>query len=94
MSVRCMRVIISESARLKSYELAGWFALAAPKGLPAEIAQKITAALQAGLADPTFQRRLSDGGSLPATGKEDLAQIMREDVAKYGELVKFANMRD
>lgn len=85
---------LGEHALLKGYELSGWFALAAPKGLPSEITQRLNAALKAGLADPVFRRRLEEGGSLPATGGEDLARVMREDMDKYRQLVKFANMRD
>lgn len=85
---------LGEHPQLKGYELSGWFALAGPKDLPAPIVQSLRAALQAGLADPAIRRRLEEGGSIPATGKEDLGQIMREDTAKYATLVKFANMRD
>ncbi|WP_028605227.1 Bug family tripartite tricarboxylate transporter substrate binding protein [Ottowia thiooxydans] len=85
---------LGENAQLKGYELTGWFALAAPKGLPPEVAQKLSAALKAGLAEPAFQRRLEEGGSIPATGQEDLTRLMRDDISKYTELVKFANMRD
>ena len=85
---------LGEHPQLKGYELSGWFALAAPKGLPADITQRLNTALKAGLADPVFRRRLEDGGSLPATGGEDLARLMREDMDKYRQLVKFANMRD
>ena len=85
---------LGEHAALKGYELTGWFALAAPAGLPPEIAQRLRAALQAGLAEPAYRKRLEDGGSIPATGKEDLARIMREDTAKYAGLVKFANIRE
>lgn len=85
---------LGEHPQLKGYELSGWFALAAPKGLPADITQRLNAALKAGLADPVFRRRLEDGGSLPATGAEDLGRVMREDMDKYRQLVKFANMRD
>ena len=85
---------LGEHAALKGYELTGWFALAAPAGLPPEIAQRLRAALQAGLAEPAYRKRLEDGGSIPASGKEDLARIMREDTAKYAGLVKFANIRE
>ncbi|MES2246350.1 MAG: tripartite tricarboxylate transporter substrate binding protein [Pseudomonadota bacterium] len=85
---------LGEHPQLKGYELSGWFALAGPKDLPAPVVQSLRAALQAGLADPAIRRRLEEGGSIPATGKEDLGQIMREDTAKYATLVKFANMRD
>jgi tripartite-type tricarboxylate transporter receptor subunit TctC len=85
---------LAEHPQLKGYELTGWFALAGPKDLPAGIAQRLRSAMQAGLAEPTFRRRLEDGGSIPGSGKEDLAQLMREDASKYAALVKFANMRD
>lgn len=85
---------LGENPHLKGYELSGWFALAGPKDLPAPILESLRAALQAGLADPAIRRRLEEGGSIPATGKEDLARIMREDTAKYASLVKFANMRE
>jgi tripartite-type tricarboxylate transporter receptor subunit TctC len=85
---------LAESPQLKGYELTGWFALAAPKGLPAEVAQRLAAALKAGLAEPGYRRRLEEGGAIPASGGEDLARMTREDLDKYGKLVKFANMRE
>lgn len=85
---------LGEHPLLKGYELNGWFALAGPKHFPAPLAQKLREALQAGLTDPGMRRRLEDGGSIPATGKEDLARLMQEDTAKYAELVKFANVRE
>lgn len=85
---------LGEHPLLKGYELSGWFALAAPKGLPPEITQRLNVALKTGLAEPTMRRRLEDGGAIPATGHEDLARLMRDDMDKYRQLVKFANMRD
>lgn len=85
---------LGEHPQLKGYELTGWFALAAPAGLPPEVAQRVSAALKAGLAEPAYRQRLEAGGSIPATGTEDLGQVMRTDMKKYAELVKFANMRD
>jgi tripartite-type tricarboxylate transporter receptor subunit TctC len=85
---------LGEHALLKGYELSGWFALAGPRDLPADIAQRLRSALQAGLQDPAVRRRLEDGGAFPAAGGEDLARRMRDDVAKYAALVKFANVRE
>ncbi|WP_342131342.1 Bug family tripartite tricarboxylate transporter substrate binding protein [Hydrogenophaga sp. OTU3427] len=85
---------LGEHPQLKGYELSGWFALAAPRGLPPEITQRLNAALKAGLAEPAYRRRLEEGGAIPATGGEDLARLMREDADKYRQLVKFANMRE
>lgn len=85
---------LGEHPLLKGYELTGWFALAGPKGLPPEIAQRLNVALKAGLVDTSYSHRLENGGAIPATGGEDLGQVMRTDLAKYKQLVKFANMRD
>lgn len=85
---------LGEHPLLKGYDLTGWFALAAPRNLPPDIAQRLRAALQAGLQDPAVRRRLEEGGAVPATGNEDLARLIREDTGKYAALVKFANMRD
>lgn len=85
---------LGEHPQLKGYDLVGWFALAAPRGLPPEIAQRLSAALKTGLAEPAYRQRLEAGGAIPPAGNEDLAQIMRADLQKYAGLVKFANMRE
>lgn len=83
-----------EHALFKGLELVGWYALAAPRGLADEQVRALRGALQAGLADPAFRQRLEAAGATPATGREDLAALMREDAAKYAALVKVANFRD
>ncbi|MEG0003987.1 Bug family tripartite tricarboxylate transporter substrate binding protein [Comamonas sp.] len=85
---------IAEHPALSGYELTGWLSLAAPKGLPADIADKLRANLRAALQDPAYRRRLEDGGLVPATGNEDIAAIIQNDGRKYAELVKFANIKD
>lgn len=85
---------LAEHPTFKGYELSGWFALAGPRGLPEPIAQRLRMALQAGLQESGFRQRLEQGGSFPSTGKEDVLKVMRSDIALYGELVKFANIRD
>lgn len=85
---------LGEAAQLKGYDLTGWFALAAPKGVPAEVQQRLVQALQASLQDPAVRKRLEEGGSVPAQGREDLARIIQDDMAQYAKLVKFANMKD
>lgn len=85
---------LGEHPLLKGFQLSGWFALAAPRNLPADLTMRIRAALTIGLKDPAVRRRLEDGGAAPASGNEDLARTMRDDVAKYAAVVKFANMRE
>lgn len=85
---------LSEHAAFKGYALNGWFALTGPRALPEPIVQRLRTALQAGLQEPAIRQRLEQGGSFPSTGKEDVLKVMREDIALYGALVKFANIRD
>lgn len=85
---------MAELAPLRGYELVGWFALMAPRGLPADTAQRITAALQEALAEPAVRKRLEDAGMVPATGREDLARLIAEEDRKYEQLAAFAKMRD
>ena len=66
--------------------------MAAPKGLPPAITQRLRAALQEGLKDPAIRKRLQEGGAIPAAGQEDIIAVMREDSARYAALVKFANV--
>lgn len=83
---------LGENAALKGYALTGWFALAGPKGMPSEVVNKLRAAVLAGLKDPVYRGRLEAAGLIPANGDEDLAKIVRTDMGKYAELVKFANI--
>lgn len=83
-----------EHRQLKGYELSGWFALVGPVNLPEDVTARLRAALATGLKDPAIRRRLEAGGSVPARGDEDLAKLMRDDIAKFAGLVKFANMKD
>ncbi len=85
---------IAEHSALSGYELTGWLSLAAPRGLPLEIAEKLRAGLRAALQDAAYRRRLEDGGLVPASGSEDIAAIIQKDGRKYAELVKFANIKD
>ena len=85
---------LGEHPLLKGYELNGWFAVMGPRNLPADIVQRIRTAIGAGLQDPAVRRRLEEGGTVPASGGEDLAQRTRDTITKFAALVKFANIRE
>lgn len=85
---------LAEHPSLKGFELVGWFALMAPKGLPADVSQKLQTALQDVIKDPAVRKKLEDAGMVMAAGHDDLGRFMQEENAKYEKLVRFANMRD
>lgn len=85
---------MTEFAPLKGYELVGWYALMAPKGLPADVTALLSSNLQATLQDPAVRKKLEDAGMVMATGREDLTRFMAEESGKYEKLAAFAKMRE
>jgi tripartite-type tricarboxylate transporter receptor subunit TctC len=76
------------------YEASAWFGLGAPKGTPAEIVDKLNAAVNAGLADPKLKGRLSDlGGTMLVGPAADFGKLIAEETEKWAKVVKFSGAR-
>jgi tripartite-type tricarboxylate transporter receptor subunit TctC len=76
------------------YEASAWFGLGAPKGTPAEIVDKLNAAVNAGLADPKLKARLADlGGTMLAGPPGDFGKLFAEETEKWAKVVKFSGAR-
>ena len=84
----------SKEAGIEPYLFTGWNAIFAPKDTPKEATEKLSAALQAALADETVRRRIEELGALPPTPAErtpeHLRDLVRSDVAKWGEVIREA----
>ncbi|MGY6270953.1 Bug family tripartite tricarboxylate transporter substrate binding protein [Achromobacter denitrificans] len=71
------------------FESGSWFALFAPAGTPAAVIDKLNAEVGLALKDPAAHETLSAQGAEPDPGTPDaLRQLIREDVAKWGDVVK------
>jgi tripartite-type tricarboxylate transporter receptor subunit TctC len=76
------------------YEASAWFGLGAPKAPPAEIVDKLNAAVNAGLADPKLKARLADLGGTVLPGKPaDFGKVIAEETEKWAKVVKFSGAR-
>ena len=76
----------SEEQGLPQFQAAGWNALFAPKGTPADIVEKLNAAAKAALRDETVRKRLLElGAELP---DEELPDEAGQTPAALGELVR------
>ena len=76
------------------YEASAWFGLGAPKGTPAEIVDKLNAAVNAGLADPKLKARLADlGGTMMVGTPADFGKVIAEETEKWAKVVKFSGAR-
>jgi len=76
------------------YEASAWFGLGAPKGTPAEVVDKLNAAVNAGLADPKLKARLADlGGTMLVGTPADFGKLIAEETEKWAKVVKFSGAR-
>jgi len=83
---------IAES--LRGFDIANWYGLAGPKGMPAEIVSRLNAETTRVLADPelrrSFEREAIDivGGTPEAFGEH-----LRIELAKWSKLVKASGVK-
>jgi tripartite-type tricarboxylate transporter receptor subunit TctC len=76
------------------FESGVWWGLGAPTDTPAAIVDKLNREINAGLADPRLNARLTELGAtaLPGSPAEFGALIAR-DTEKWGRIVRAGNMR-
>ena len=66
----------------------GWFGLAAPRGTPDAVIQRLNAALVAGLGEPAARKRLTDAGWVPVVGTPEARERARADLDALGKVVR------
>jgi tripartite-type tricarboxylate transporter receptor subunit TctC len=81
-------------AALPGFEMSAWHALFAPAGTPPAIVKKLADEVVRALRQPDVKERLgAQGVDAVGTTPEELAAIMKENIAKYAKLVKAADIR-
>jgi tripartite-type tricarboxylate transporter receptor subunit TctC len=79
---------------LPGYEATAWFGIGAPKNTPAEIVEQLNKAINAGLADPQFKKRLVDLGGAPApSSPSDFGSFIASETEKWAAVVKFSGAK-
>ena len=75
---------------LKDYETTTWVSMYVPKDAPKEIAEKLTAAVNAALADPEVQTRFDKVGIVKprATGPAFLEKYLNDEIEKWGDILR------
>jgi tripartite-type tricarboxylate transporter receptor subunit TctC len=78
------------------FEVAVWHGLYAPKGTPDAIVNKLSAALQTALKDPTVKQRFADLGTEPVSQDratpEALRAHLKSEIAKWAPIIKKAGI--
>ena len=83
---------VSESG-LSGFEFNSWYAMMAPAGTPKPILQKLHAEIVKAISDPAIKEQLFGLGLSPkGTSPDELAADLKVQFAKYGNLIKQANI--
>jgi tripartite-type tricarboxylate transporter receptor subunit TctC len=78
----------------RGMEISLWYGIVAPAGTPAPIVQRLNAELVKVLAMPELRETLAKQGADAAGGSpEQFAAFMREETARWGEVVKQAGIK-
>ena len=84
---------ISESG-LAHFEFNSWFTIMAPAGTPKEVISRLHAEVVKALADPDVRAKLVDQGlTARGTTPAELGAATREQLARYGKLMKDAGIK-
>ena len=85
---------LSELPQFKNVDINSWFAMMAPKGLPAPIAAKLKTALDEVMASPEFRKKMEETGNVVADPKVDAGKYINAEIAKYSKIVQFAKIEN
>lgn len=83
---------VAESQGPAGYEVTGWTTVAAPRGVPKAVADKLRQDLEAALAEPDIKDRYAALGYEPfPVSREQFAAFIAAESAKYAGVIKRAN---
>jgi tripartite-type tricarboxylate transporter receptor subunit TctC len=76
------------------YEASAWYGLAAPKGTPSAIVERLNREVNAILARPDVKSQLADlGASLLPGSVSDFGRLIADETAKWGKVIRFAGIK-
>jgi tripartite-type tricarboxylate transporter receptor subunit TctC len=79
---------------LNGFESVGWFGVVAPAGTPPDIIRRLNAAFVKALQDPAAIEKIRILGAEPApSSPEDFAKFIRNEDAKWGELIAATGLK-
>ncbi|MDB5798620.1 MAG: tctC7 [Paucimonas sp.] len=81
-------------AGVPGYEVSTWYGLWGPKGVPAEIVDKMTAEVQKALASPELKASwLANGSEVPSVVRNQFGTMVTSEIARWGDVVKTAGVK-
>ena len=81
-------------AGVPGYSTGSWYALLAPKGTPAAVVERISAAAAKAVAAPELRKRLlADGAEPLGSSPAEFGRFLGEEIAKWQKVVKRAGVK-
>ena len=81
-------------AGIPGYQVDSWNGLLAPAGTPPEIVNRMAAAVQQGLKDPSTKKRMEEMGTEPVGDTPvEFRAFMQAEVKKWGDFVKQSGIK-
>ena len=82
------------SSGLPGFDTRGFYALFAPAGTPAPLINRIETEFNRALQRPDMKAQILRSGSEPlGTTPEELAALLKSEIARWGRLFKAQNIR-
>lgn len=81
-------------AGYKGFDAVTWFGFLAPAGTPKDVLARLNAEFNKALQQPDLRKRLGDEGADPLGGTpEQFAELIRDDITRWGKTVKESGVR-
>lgn len=81
-------------AGVKNADVYSWQAVAAPRGLPADVKAKLHAAIVAAFKDPAIAKRMTDLGlEVVANSPEEFARFQQQELARWKQVISTAGIQ-
>jgi tripartite-type tricarboxylate transporter receptor subunit TctC len=83
-----------DEAGLKGFSAGNWFGIFAPAGTPAAIVERLNGAINTAMSSQQMKDRLLTQGADPLSGTpQQLADLVRSELDKYGKIIKSAGIK-
>jgi tripartite-type tricarboxylate transporter receptor subunit TctC len=71
-----------------------WNGVAAPRGTPQEIIEKLNREINTGLSDPKVRGRITGLGNVPLPlSPADFGRLLNDDTEKWASVIRAANIK-
>jgi tripartite-type tricarboxylate transporter receptor subunit TctC len=79
---------------MSGFEATTWIGIAAPKKTPADIVDRLSTEISAGIADPMMIARLAELGAIPfPISTVEFDKFIAEQTEKWGKVIRAANIK-